>query len=98
MNQRRLTAIVVSLFACFCCYEITALAQTAPSNIKRTADGKPDLNGVWQVLNTASWDIQDHVGQLGTPPGQGVVEGNEIPYLPAAAAKKMRPYLSKLGP
>jgi hypothetical protein len=95
MNQRRLTAIVVSLFVCFCCYDITAHAQTAPSTIKRTADGKPDLNGIWQVLNTASWDIQDHVGQLGTPPGQGVVEGNEIPYLPAAAAKKQQNFANR---
>ena len=48
----------------------------------------PDLNGVWQTLNTAAWDLQDHTGALGTPPGLGVVEGNEIPYLPAALAKK----------
>ena len=39
-------------------------------------------------MNTAAWDIQDHSGQLGMPPGLGVVEGNEIPYQPAAAAKK----------
>jgi hypothetical protein len=55
---------------------------------RRTADGKPDLNGIWQVLNTASWNIQDHAGDLGVPPGQGVVDGNELPYLPAALAKK----------
>jgi hypothetical protein len=56
--------------------------------IRRTADGKPDLNGIWQALNTAAFDLQDHSGQLGVPPGQGVVEGNEIPYQPWAAAKK----------
>jgi len=55
---------------------------------RRTADGKPDFNGVWQAVNTAAWDLQDHSGQFGLPPGLGVVEGNEIPYLPAAAAKK----------
>ena len=63
--------------------------QSAP------ADGKPDFNGVWQVLNTAAWDIQDHGGQLGIPPGQGVVEGNEIPYLPAAAAKKQQNFANR---
>ncbi|MBZ5632540.1 MAG: hypothetical protein LAO55_05360 [Acidobacteriia bacterium] len=59
-----------------------------PQTVRRTADGKPDLNGIWQALNTAAWDIQDHTGQLGMPPGQGVVEGNAIPYQPSAAAKK----------
>jgi hypothetical protein len=62
----------------------TAGAYTPP----RTSDGQPDLQGIWQVLNTAAWDIQDHHAQLGIPAGQGVVEGNEIPYLPAALKKK----------
>jgi hypothetical protein len=51
-------------------------------------DGKPDLHGVWEVVNTAAWDIQDHAAQKGVPAGQGVVEGREIPYQPWAAAKK----------
>ena len=29
----------------------------------RTPDGKPNLNGIWQALNTANWDIQDHAAQ-----------------------------------
>ena len=65
---------------------------------RRTADGKPDLNGIWQAANTANWDIQDHAARMGPvialgaafsiPGGQGIVEGNEIPYLPEALAKK----------
>jgi len=55
----------------------------------------PNLNGIWQVLNTAAWDIQDHSGQLGVPPGQGVVEGNEIPYQPQALAKKRENYANR---
>ena len=60
--------------------------------IARTSDGKPDLSGIWQVVNTAAWDIQDHQAQKGVPAGQGVVEGNEIPYQPAALAKKKENY------
>ena len=26
----------------------------------RMADGHPDLNGIWQALVTANWDLQDH--------------------------------------
>jgi hypothetical protein len=29
----------------------------------RTADGKPDLNGIWQALNTANFDIQGHASR-----------------------------------
>ena len=63
-------------------------AQGTNYRAPRTADGKPDLQGVWQVLNTAAWDIQDHAARLGVPAGRGVVEGNELPYQPAALAKK----------
>jgi hypothetical protein len=62
----------------------TSGTQTLP----RTADGKPDLSGIWQVMNTAAWDIQDHSAQKGVPAGTGVVVDNEIPYKPEALAKK----------
>jgi len=60
--------------------------------IPRTRDGKPDLSGIWQVMNTAAWDIQDHSARQGVPAGQGVVEGNDIPYQPWALAKKKQNY------
>jgi hypothetical protein len=63
-----------------------APAYTPP----RTPDGHPNLQGIWQVINTAAWDIQDHSAQLGIPAGQGVVEGNEIPYRPEALKKKQQ--------
>jgi hypothetical protein len=34
-----------------------AAAQTGTYVPPRTSDGHPDLQGVWQVLNTAAWDI-----------------------------------------
>ncbi len=64
-----------------------ASAQTAAS-IPRTSDGTPDLSGVWQTLNTASWNIQNHVADKGIPAGIGVVDGNEIPYQPWALKKR----------
>src|ERR1700676_4620146 len=81
---------------------VPALAQsstTAKSGIaagpRRLADGKPDLNGLWAALHTASWNIQDHGGQLGIPPGKGVVEGNEIPYQPWALAKQKENFANR---
>jgi hypothetical protein len=62
-----------------------AAAKTLP----RTADGRPDLQGIWQVRNTASYDLQDHAARAGMRPGRGVVEGGDIPYQPWAAAKKL---------
>ena len=59
-----------------------------PAFAQPAAGAHPDLSGVWQVLNTAAWDLQDHSGKLGVPPGQGVVEGGEIPYQAWAATKK----------
>jgi hypothetical protein len=29
----------------------------------RTPDGKPDLNGIWQVNNEANWNIEPHMAQ-----------------------------------
>jgi hypothetical protein len=73
-------------------------AQTSAPRIPRMPDGKPNFTGLWQYMGTANWDIQDHAAapgpfpQLGAigaiPAGQGIVEGNEIPYTPAALAKK----------
>ena len=64
----------------------------------RTPDGTPDLNGIWQAINTANWNIEAHDARQGpvfalgaafsVPPGLGVVEGDEIPYMPEALAKR----------
>ena len=69
--------------------------RTAAPPLPRARDGKPDLSGFWQVMNTANFDIQDHSASDGVPAGQGVVEGNEIPYTPAALAKKKENYASR---
>src|SRR5260370_33526996 len=64
----------------------------------RTVDGKPNLSGIWQAVNTAEWDIQAHEAKAGPivvmgavggiPAGLGVVEDGPLPYRPEALAKK----------
>src|SRR5262245_61804330 len=53
--------------------------QPAAYRAPRLADGHPDLNGVWQVLNTANYDIETHVAR----PAMAVRPG---PYGPVPAA------------
>lgn len=58
-------------------------------------DGHPNLNGIWQAMNSAYWNLEAHsatairnewkLGALsGIPAGESVVEGGTIPYLPKA--------------
>ena len=62
----------------------------------RTPEGQPDLNGIWQTLNSASWDIRPHNAQDGVPAGLGVVEGGVIPYQEWAAAQQQENYANRL--
>jgi len=73
------------------------LMQTlaSASTLPRTADGKPNLQGIWQVRNRASYDLQDHAARHGMPAGAGVVEGGEIPYQSWASARKQQNYANR---
>ena len=61
--------------------------------------GKPNMNGIWQAVGSAYWNLEDHSAsglsnfwQLGAiaaiPAGQSVVEGGTIPYKPEALAQR----------
>jgi hypothetical protein len=100
------TAIVVAAG-----FWTTSPAETQAARPARIA-GKPNLNGIWQALNTANYDILSHqakaalamrpgpvvpipaapvlaFGAVGAvPAGNGIVEGDELPYLPEAAKKQ----------
>jgi hypothetical protein len=76
-----------------------ALAACATQQrIARTPDGKPDLNGIWEAVGSAHWNLEPHnaqggpIAQLGAlgaiPAGLGVVEGGPIPYTAEAAAQR----------
>jgi hypothetical protein len=77
-------------------------AQTTAYKGPRTADGKPNLSGIWQTMNTANWDLSAHASKIGNiasqgaqgaePGGIGVVEGGTIPYLPEALRIKEANY------
>lgn len=77
---------------------------TQGSALPRAADGKPDMSGIWQVMNNVAWNLQDQNAEpgpretpwLGVPASRGVVEGNEIPYQPWALAKKAENYKNRM--
>jgi hypothetical protein len=66
-----------------------ALAQKAPWKPPHGADGHPDLNGVWQAMTTAKWDIEPHPARaaLAFRPGPVVpVPAKEVLALGAVGA------------
>jgi len=81
-------------------------APAAPAQGRGTAvprpariAGRPNLNGIYQAINTANWNLEDHSAsdlkafwQMGAiaaiPAGQSVVDGGTIPYLPAALKQR----------
>src|SRR5258705_5190936 len=60
MTQRFIAFVVAA-----CLAAPIALAAQAPANMPpytppKLANGQPDIQGIWQVLDTAAWDLQDH--------------------------------------
>src|SRR5947207_5726840 len=72
-----------------------AVLSLSAQTLHRTTDGKPNLQGIWQVRNRAAVDLLDHAAKAGMPPGKGVVEGGTIPYQPWAAAKKLENFKNR---
>jgi hypothetical protein len=58
---------------------LALFAQTPAYRAPRTLDGKPDLNGIWQALNEANYDIELHQAR----PAMALRPG---PYGPVPAA------------
>jgi hypothetical protein len=79
---------------------LAAAGSGFAQNAAPKTGGKPNLNGVWQVLNEANWNLEPHgpsqgpvetLGAIGAaPPGAGVVQGGRIPYLPAALEQRAK--------
>jgi hypothetical protein len=82
----------------------SANGQSGAGRAAKTADGRPNLNGIWQALNSANWDVEAHEARPGppqfgalfaTPAGLGVVVDGFIPYQPSAAAKRKELYAKR---
>lgn len=108
MSARRFTwvlsASLMGLFGAASGHGQTA--ARAATQIPRMPNGKPNFTGLWEALGTADWDIRDHsahagpfyqLGAIGAEPaGQGIVEGGEIPYTPAAAATQKQNFQNRM--
>jgi hypothetical protein len=94
--------IALAAFAVLAAAPSFAQGQPAAKPAARAARiaGQPNLNGVWQAMNTADWNLEAHSAQkiegfyrLGSlaaiPAGLSVVDGDgKIPYKPEALAKR----------
>jgi hypothetical protein len=96
-------AIVLAIVVVAALTTVRPNGQAAGAGIPRL-QGKPNLNGIWQAMNEANWDIQAHQARPGPtefgalfaePAGLGVVEGNEIPYKPEALKKKQENFANR---
>jgi hypothetical protein len=96
MRQRWLAMLVMAS----CAWAAGSMAANAQQRSKTDRiGGKPNLNGIWQAMNTANWNLEAHaaaplddfwrLGAIGAiPPGLSVVKEGKIPYKPEALARR----------
>ena len=80
-----LEAILIGTILAISAVPLAGQAYRAP----RTPDGKPDLNGIWQALNEANYDLEGHMARpaMALRPGPfGPVPKAEVLALGAAGA------------
>ncbi len=79
-----------------CALAIAGQALAAPAgSIPRAANGKPDFSGIWEAHGAADHDLEPHAARKDAPPGLGIVEGGQIPYLPAALVQKQKNFANR---
>ena len=42
---------------------LVAVGPVAAQDLPRLSDGRPDMNGIWQVLNEANYDLEPHMAR-----------------------------------
>lgn len=92
-NRSLLLPIAVVVGGVMCATLLPLVAQTPAPAFRpaRTPDGQPNFNGIWQVMNSAHYDLEPHAASMGTPAGTGVIvdpADGKIPYRPEALAKR----------
>ena len=77
-----LMAALVAVSACTAPMEpASSEAAADQSDFPRTPSGRPDLNGIWQAMGNAHWNIEPHMASaaLATIPGPvGPVPASEV--------------------
>ena len=103
MRVTKLLLIVGAFAALAACTETAEEAVDASrvsadqiDSVPRTAFGDPDLQGIWQTVNSAVWDVEAHSASLGIPAGQSVVIGGEIPYRTEALTQREENFENRL--
>jgi hypothetical protein len=86
--MRKHQIFVITAIALNSAFFIAGQTAPTPQALPRLADGKPNLQGIWQASTTAWADLQDHAAGNNMPAGRSVVVDGEIPYQPWAAKQK----------
>lgn len=68
-----------SLFTLMLALFFASSASTA-QDIPRLSDGRPDMSGIWQVLNEANYDLEPHIARHSLQMREGPI--NPVPDVP----------------
>ena len=61
--MKRFWDLLVTSIGMVCLLVQAVYVQTSESDIPRLEDGRPNLNGIWQALNSANYDIERHLAR-----------------------------------
>src|SRR5215470_11298885 len=100
MRNRLTDAFIAIVLAGAVTLPSAAQSGRAPAARPDRIAGHPNLNGIWQAINSANWNLEGHAAsatafpQLGAlfsvPAGQSVIVDNNgtIPYTPEGLKKR----------
>ena len=88
-------AVLLAVLAAGSAAYTSVEAQGTTYEPPRTADGIPDLQGIWQVMGSAHVNLLAHSASSDGPAGPSVVEGGVIPYQDWAAKKQQENFADR---